>query len=165
MIFIGQFAKIVEYKNNIIFKLITNENLLKALVINEENYLEQNLPENFQPTSLIYSQIFPYQYTIDIEELPKTYITMSFGNYKYINNCFKNGILTFFIFSHKTLISKSNYGLRTDYILDQVDSMFNKKKDVGDFSLELYGGGDIKVNDDYFGSMISYRFIDFSNRL
>lgn len=157
----GSFARLTEYKNNILIKLITNENLLKALVINEEDYLDQNLPENFQPTSLIYERIYPYQYTINIEDEMKTYITISFGNYKYINNCFKSGILTFFVFTHKTLISKSNYGLRTDLIIDYIDSMFNQKKDVGDFSLELYGGGDIKVSDDYFGSMISYKFCDF----
>jgi len=161
---LGQFSSLTDYKNNIIYKLITNENLLKALVINSKDFLNYNLPNDFIPSSLIYSQIFPYQYTINIQDNPLNYITMSFGNYKYINNSFKSGLLNIYIFSHSSLI-ETEYGLRYDYMLDQIDSMFNKKKDVGDFSLELYSGGDFKINDDYFGCVISYKFIDFSNRL
>jgi len=157
---LGNFTRLTEYKNNILYKLITNTDLVKALVINTESFLNDNLPNNFDPTTLIYSQIFPYQYTINIEDLPKSYITMSFGNYKYINNSFKSGVFTLFVFSHKSLM-KTNNGLRTDFIFDQIDTMYNKKKDVGDFSLELYSGGDFKVNDDYFGCVISYKFIDF----
>ena len=156
----GQFAQLTEYKNNILYKLITNENLLKALVINSEDFLNHNLPNDFNTASLIHSQIFPYQYSIDIQDTPLSYITMSFGNYKYINNSFKSGLLNIYIFSHTSLI-KTDYGLRYDYILDQIDSMFNKKKDVGSFNLELNTGGDFKVNDDYFGCVISYKFIDF----
>jgi len=155
----GQFAQLTNYKNNIIYKLISNENLLKALVINPEDFLNHNLPSGFNPASLIHSQIFPYQYAIDIQDTPLSYITMSFGNYKYINNSFKSGLLNIYIFSHTSLI-KTDYGLRYDYILDQIDSMFNKKK-VGSFNLELNTGGDFKVNDDYFGCVVSYKFIDF----
>lgn len=155
----GQFEKLSEYKNNILYKLITNENLVKALVCNDEDFLNYDL-SGFNPTTLIYNQIFPYQYTNNTEDTLKTFITMSFGNYKYINNSFKSGIFSIFIFSHKNLMKTDN-GLRTDYILNEVDDMFNKKKDVGNFSLELYGGGDFKVNNDYFGSFITYKFTDF----
>lgn len=156
----GRFAQLTKYKNNVLQELITNTNLVKALVNTEENFLNIDLPNGFFPPSIIYSQIFPYQFIADIEDTPKTYITMSFGNYKYINNLFKSGILTFFIYTHKELM-KSDYGQRTDYILDQVDSMFNKDSNVGVFSLELNGGGDFKANDNHFGSTISYKFTDF----
>lgn len=157
----GQFQKLTDYKNNIMYKLITNEKLVKALVINEEDFLDRDLPENFSPASIIYSQIYPYQYVSSIESEPKTFITMSFGNYRYVNNCFKSGVLNFYVFTHKSLISKSNYGLRTDFIIDEVDSMFNKSDSVGVFKLELNSGGDIKLDDEYFGSVISYKFTDF----
>ena len=153
------FAKLTDYKYNILLRLITNTDLVKALVFNEENFLNHDLGE-FNPISLIYSQIFPYQYTINIADEMKTYITMSFGNYKYINNVLKNGLFSLYIFTHKQLM-KTDSGLRTDLILDYVDSMFNQKRGVGSFSLELYSGGDFRVNDDYFGSVISYKFTDF----
>ena len=56
----GNFTRLTEYKNNILYKLITNTDLVKALVINTESFLNDNLPNNFDPTTLIYSQIFPY---------------------------------------------------------------------------------------------------------
>jgi len=155
----GQFAKLSEYKYNVLLKLITNNDLVKALIFNEEDFLNHNLG-SFDSISLIYSQIFPYQYTMNIVDEMKTYITMSFGNYKYVNNVLKSGIFSLYIFTHKQLMKTDN-GLRTDYILDQIDTMFNKKRGVGSFSLELYSGGDFKVNDDYFGSVISYKFTDF----
>jgi hypothetical protein len=154
------FAKLSDYKYNVLYKLITNENLIKALVSTDEDFLNYDLT-SFNPTTLIYSQIFPYQYTNNIEDAPKTYITMSFGNYKYVNNAFKSGIFSVFIFTHKSLM-KTDSGLRTDYILNEVDSMFNKSNnDVGVYTLEIYSGGDFKVNDDYFGSFVSYKFTDF----
>lgn len=161
----GQFDKIAKYKNNIMLKLTTDTNLIKALVINDEDFLRKELPSEFNPSSLIYNQIFPYQHMIenDAEEL-KTYICVSFGDYRYINNVFKSGKLTFFIFTYKTLM-QTDIGSRTDYILDQIDSMFNNKEnsDIGSFTLELNNGGDFNANKNYLGSMVSYKFIDFQN--
>lgn len=157
----SHFLELTQYKNNIAYKLITNEDLVKALVNNTRDFLNQPLPNNFDSTSLIYTQIFPWRVNPSIETTPKSYITMSFGNFKYINNCFKSGIVTFYIFMHKSLIP-TDVGLRYDYILSEIDALFNKQYDVGVFGLELSnGGGDFQVNDDYFGAMMPYKFTDF----
>jgi len=156
----GQFEKLTEYKNKILRNIISNENLVKSLIDNRKDYLNYNLPDGFDSTSLIYSQVFPYQHTLNAEKEMKTYITMSFGKYNYVNNVFKSGILYFYIFTNKLLI-ETDYGLRTDYILDQIDTMFNKNSDVGVFNLEIDSGGDFRINEDYLGTMISYKFYDF----
>ena len=156
----SHFQELTEYKNNIMFKLITNENLLKALVNNNKDFINQSLPENFSPSNLIYSNIYPYRHVPSITTDPKTFITMSFTNFDYRNNEFKSGVLSFFIITHSTLAS-TDYGLRYDYILSQIDQMFNKQYGVGAFRLNLVNGGDLQVNEEYFGSMISYKFVDF----
>ncbi len=158
----SHFLELTQYKNNIAYKLIANEDLVKALVNNTSDFLNQSLPNNYDPTSLIYTQIFPWRVNPSTETIPKSYITMSFGNFKYINNCFKSGIVTFYIFMHKSLIP-TDVGLRYDYILSEVDLLFNKNSEnVGAFNFELSnGGGDFQVNDDYFGTMMPYRFVDF----
>lgn len=153
------FQRLNEYKNNILYKLITNDNLVKALICNDENFLDYD-SSNFNPATLIYSQIFPYQYSFDINIEPQSFITMSFGNYSYVNNCFKSGIFSIYVITHNSLL-KTSYGLRTDYILNEVDNMFNQTKEFGDFKSDLYSSGDIKVSDEYFGCMISYKFYDF----
>jgi hypothetical protein len=85
---------------------------------------------------------------------------MMFGNYKYIDNVFKSGNVSFYIMCHNSLLD-TDYGLRHDYILDQIDSMFNQQYDVGNFNLILDGGGDLPVNENYYGATISYKFTDF----
>lgn len=148
------------YKNNIALKIISNNNLVKALIINDSRFLDQSLPKNFEISSLLYSQIFPYAFVPDINTEPQTFITMSFDNFRYINNKFKSGIVTFYVFTYKSLIP-TDFGLRYDYILHQIDQMFNKKYEVGAFNLVINGGGDFHANENYYGSTASYKFTDF----
>lgn len=156
----GHFEELIKYKNNIALKIISNNNLIKALVNNTSDFLNQPLPSGFDSTSLIYTQIFPYKFIPGINTEPTTFITMSFGNFDYRNNEFKSGIVYFYIITHQSLIS-TDYGLRYDYILNQIDLMFNKQYEIGSFNLELNNGGDFQIDENYFGSMISYKFIDF----
>lgn len=156
----SHFIELNNYKKNIMFKLLTNENLVKALINNNSDFINQSLPEDFQPPSLIYSHIYPYRYIPNIETEPKNFITLSFGNYRYSNNVFKSGIVTFHISCHTSML-QTDYGLRYDYILNQIDELFNNKNDIGSFNLILESGGDLIINDNYFGCLISYKFYDF----
>lgn len=156
----GQFAQLTEYKNNIGLKLITNGNLVKALVNTDNDFLNQSLPNNFNPLSLIKTQIYPYRFIPSITTKAKSFITMMFSNYHYVNNVFKSGNITFYIMCHTSLLD-TDYGLRHDYMLDQIDTMFNQKNDVGSFNLLLDSGGDLPVNENYYGATISYKFTDF----
>jgi hypothetical protein len=157
---LAHFEELSQYKNNIAYKLITNANLVKALANTNKDFINQSLPIGFEETSLLYTQIFPYKFIPSINTEAKTFITMSFGNYNYINNEFKYGTVYFYIISHSSLI-QTDYGLRYDYILNQIDLMFNKQYEIGAFNLELNNGGDLPVNENYFGSVISYKFTDF----
>jgi len=160
---LSHFSEITKYKNNIALKLITNEKIIKALINNTRDFLKPPLPKNFDPTSLIYTQIFPWKTIPSISSEVKSYITMSFGDYRYLNNVFKSGKIYFYIFMHRTLIP-TDYGLRYDYILSEIDSMFNKSNDsnMGAFRFQLSnGGGDFQINNDYFGIVMPYTFVDF----
>ena len=157
----GQFDQLTTYKNNIGIKLIENNNLVKALINNNSDFLNQSLPDGFKPIDLLYNRIYPYVFIPKVETEPKNFITMSFGKYNYVNNVFKSGALSFYIICHFSLL-KTDYGVRYDYILSQIDSMFNKESNVGIFELTIVSGGDLPIiNENYFGSMISYKFSDF----
>ncbi len=148
------------YKNNIAAEVLSSDNIIKALVINEEDFLKKPLPQNFKSRNLLYQQVFPYAYVPNIETKARTYITMSFGDFRYINNVFKSGIVTFFIFTHISLVP-TMYGLRYDYISHQIDKIFNKNYGVGAFTLEINSSGDLNVSESYFGSTLSYKFTSF----
>lgn len=138
--------------------LLTNEKIVKAIVNNNANFLDTPLPNN--PITLLYDNIYPYKHTFNTIEEVKTFITMDFGEYKYINNKFQSGLVTFYTFSHKSII-RTDYGLRYDFILKEINNLFNKQHSIGAFNLTLVGGGDFQVNHDYFGALVTYRFTDF----
>lgn len=151
------FDKLTDYKQNIIMRIISSENLVKAIGNNYRDFLDQPLPD---PYGLIYSNIYPYRHVPTINTEPKTFLTMSFTNFDYRNNEFKSGVLSFYIITHQSLMS-TDYGLRSDYILGEIDKLFNRQSGVGAFKLNLLSGGDLQVNDQYFGAMVSYKFHDF----
>ena len=157
----SNFSELSTYKSNIIMNIISSTNLVKAIYNTDADFISQSLPVNFDASSLVYSSLFPYQYVPSVTTEAKTFVTMGFNNFKYINNIFKSGILTFYILVHHSLMS-TDYHLRTDYILNQIDLLFNKKSDVGFFNLELYSGGDFIVNENYYGMSVSYKFTDFN---
>ncbi len=154
----GIFAKLTDYKNNIAMNLLTNEKIIKAIVSNDSNFLDNPLPDNI--VALLYNNIFPYKHTFDMIDEVKTFITMDFGEYKYVNNKFQSGLVTFYTFSHKSII-RTDYGLRYDFILNEINNLFNKEYGIGAFNLTLVTGGDFQVNHDYFGSSAKYKFTDF----
>lgn len=156
----SNFSELSTYKNNIMMNIISSTNLIKAIYNTDDDFINQSFPIGFDATNLVYTQLFPYQYIIGVATEAKTFVTMRFGDFKYVNNVFKSGILTFYILAHHSLMS-SDYGLRTDYILNQIDLIFNKHSDVGLFNLELYSGGDFIANENYYGMSVSYKFYDF----
>jgi len=152
---------LTDYKNNIALKIISNNSLIKALMINEVDFLNHDIPDDFDPIDLLHEKVYPYRFIPEVLSSPESYITMSFGDFKYIDNEFKSGKITFFIFSHKSLL-RTHWGLRYDFMSYQIDKMFNKKYGIGDFNLVMAnGGGDLVISDNYYGSVMPYEFTEF----
>lgn len=150
--------KLPDYKNHIAMHLLTNEKIVKAVALNNSNFLDSPLPNNI--VTLLYNNIYPYKHTFNMIDEVKTFITMDFGKYEYVNNKFQSGLVTFYTFSHKSII-RTDYGLRYDFILKEINNLFNKQHGIGAFNLTLITGGDFQVNHDYFGASITYKFTDF----
>jgi hypothetical protein len=154
----SRFSELSEYKSKFLREIILNDNIAKALVNNQSNFLDYEVED---PFSLIYSQVFPYQKIPTVTTDQKTYITMTFGGYRLINTTFKSGFITFYVFTHNEL-QRTDYGvLRTDYILNQIDTIFNEYN-VGVGTLNFYAMDDIPINDTYIGAVIKYKVVDFN---
>lgn len=154
-----RFKELSEYKNNILIKLITNENLIKALTNNTPDFLDQPLIPDV--TTTIYSEIWPYRYVPNISDSAKVYLTMAFTNYKKLGNQYKSGNIYFYVFCHKSLV-RTDYGcLRYDYIAEELDTMFSEERGYGLGKLEFASMDDILIGDNYVGVVISYRIVEF----
>ena len=157
----SRFSELGSYKNVIISKLISNTNLVKAIAHNEPNFLDVSLPP-IVPTSLIYKNIFPYAYVPDVEVEVKTYITIMFNNFTLEKSFYKVGNIGFYVFSHFSILPTDYNVTRTDYILNQIDILFNKTHDLGIGGAQFSRMNDIKVDKYHFGSFIEYKDFSFN---
>lgn len=147
------------YKESILFKIIESDNIVQALTNNKSNFLDERI--DIDPTSLIYTYIFPYRKSIKTLTEPQSLITMRFANFKPIGNKFRNGDIYFYIICHNSLIA-TDYGLRYDFIFDKLDKLFTNSRDIGIGKLELYDVSDLDIDENYMGSVCVFHVTDFA---
>jgi len=141
-------------------KLITNNNIVKCLVNNESNFLDVPLPNNFDVSTLIYSQISPWRFVPTAQTEANTFITMKFG-YRPNGITYKNGSIYFYIITHNSLL-RTDYGsIRYDMLLGYIDEVFNSSRDLGLGKLPFYEMDEFIVNENYSGVYICYKSTEF----
>lgn len=146
------------YKESILFKIIESDDIVQSLTNNKPNFLDERI--DIDPTSLIYTYIFPYRKSIKTLTEPQSLITMRFANFKPIGNKFRNGDIYFYIICHNSLVA-TDYGLRYDFIFDKLDKLFTNSRDIGIGKLELYDVSDLDIDENYMGSVCVFHVTDF----
>lgn len=149
-----------DYKNKIISAMISNDNLIKAISNNSEDFLDQPIVSDV--TSTIYKNIFPYKYIPTTQTQASTYITMSFNNFSSRGREFKVGNIYFYVICHNSLLRTSYGCLRYDYIANQLDEIFNNNENIsiGDFQFDSMS--DLQVNENYMGCWLCYKAMSFN---
>lgn len=155
----SRFKEIPKYKNEILMKLVSSENIVRAISNQHENFLDHPV-EN--PYGLIYDKIFPYNRVPNVDDSRNVYITTKYGGYKIKNRVIKSGYITFLIYTHVDLM-RTDYGtLRNDYLLSEIDELFNESTDFGIGRLTFDGADEFSVNEKYMGLWIRYKVVDFN---
>lgn len=155
----SRFSEIPVYKNNIISKILEDDNLIKALTNITKDFIDQPLISD--KNSIIYSNLYPYRYVPETTTDPKVYITMAFTNYRLYGTQFKSGNIYFYALCHKSLM-QTDYGCnRCEYIVNKIDSLFQDERGYGLGKLEFNSMNDISVNDEYVGIELGYKLVDF----
>jgi len=155
----ARLAEVTTYKNTILSNLIQNEDIVKALYSKEPNFLDSSTPVDAK--SLLFTNIFPYAYIPNSQETQEAYITVLFKFRRY-NNAIKVGRVCFYVFAHKDLLKTDYPWLRTDYIINKIEEMFNRSRDLGIGKLEFREMEDVKVSDYHSGSYIIYEDMSFN---
>ena len=156
----GRFSELGANKTAILMKLISNQDIVKCLLNNEMDFLDVQLPIDFDVISLIHSQIFPYRFIPTIATEAKSFITMKF-NYKPNGRTFKNGSVWFYIIVHNSLLRTSYGTLRYDFLVNKIDEDFNSCEELGFDKLEFYDMDEFVVNENYSGIYIAYKLREF----
>lgn len=145
--------------------IINNQDILKALVVDQENFLEStptdeqsNLLNN--PSLLIRTQIFPYRKVTEKKNKDKVFLTMEFMDFEKKDNKSRNyqrGMITFYVLVPNAL-EPTDLGSRYDYIVEKLEEIFFENG-IGKF--EFYRSGDITIDEDYMGAYLTFEITDF----
>lgn len=154
---------LTELKNKVIRKITDDEEIIRALVIDSEDFLTATpTDEQFDliqnPEKLIRKQIMPYMRITIATNEAKPYITTSWMGFRKIGKLLKNGTVYFYII-HPITLEKTDYGIRYDFIADKLDSILGNVNGIGEF--EFNERSDIPVDSKHLGHCISFRIIDF----
>ena len=149
-------------RNKIFAQLLQSENIIKSLVVESKNFLDVELNEEQQkyinnPRLLIRKQLYPYKRIFDTTTEKKTIISMQLSDFYKQGKNYRNGLVTFYMLTPIEL-ENTNYGMRYDYIGDELETLFEKTT-IGEFN--FHSRGDIDVGDRYIGQYISFRIVNF----
>ncbi|WP_336744513.1 hypothetical protein [Paenibacillus sp. y28] len=153
-------AELTDYKNKIINRMVGSEQLCKALFYTEPDFL--NKPAVEDPSGLIYQGIYSYRFVPKIDQQPRTYITVTLKKFQPVKQTFKSGLIYFHVFTHTDLLPVAQGGTRVDYMLNQIDELFNQQRGIGIGKLEFYVMNDFVLNELYTGSYLVYKTVDFN---
>lgn len=153
-------SEISDYKNTIIERLLSDQELCKALYYQTPDFLEQ--PDIEDASELIYNNIYPHRFIPTIDQTMWTYVTMALGDFRLIKRSFKVGTIAINVFTHRTTF-KTDYGCtRVDYIVNKIDEMMNEQRGTGVGKLEFDYLKEYVVNENFQGYCIAYRSVDFN---
>lgn len=111
---------------------------------------------------MINKNIFPRKRKIDFSDTQDIYITLHFSNFRKINNSFKSGRVTFYIFCHQDKLNIDSLGDRLDYLVSKVDELFNQSSYMGIGKLEFSSMDESEIDKNHPANIISYKVIDFN---
>lgn len=146
-----------ELKTKVLNKIINDIELVKAIIINNESFLDITpTPEQNAilqaPESLIRTQVMPYKNITNETNKDMTYITSGWLNFKKERGMYKSGIVYFYIIVPNQY-EKTDQGIRYDFIADKLDSILSNQNNIGEFQFDERGN--ISIDTEYLGHFLS----------
>lgn len=142
------------YKNKLMEDLITNKEIVKLL--DDECKVSDN------PFSLIYTQIYPFEYIPDTVDVGKTFICCDVDIQKSMSKTFLVPYLYIWVFSHKSKLRLPEGGVRTDKICSEIAKSINGSRYYGLGELNLYSVKRFAPIDDYQGKVLTFQTQEFN---
>lgn len=148
--------ELFDYKNQLMDDLLTNEQIVSLLSDDGHTYT--------QPESLMYTQVFPYEYVPNVTEHGTTFICCEVDIKEVINKTFLVPALYIWVFTHKSKVRLSTGGVRTDKLSSIITNAINGSRMYGLGELSLQSVKRFSPITDYQGRVLTFYAKDF-NRL
>lgn len=150
-----QLQEFFDYKNKLVEDLVTDETLVSLL--NEDISMED-------AKSLIYRQIFPYEYIPETVQDGATYILCDVDITSVSNKTFLSPVLYIWVFAHRSKLRLPEGGVRTDKICSRICELINGSRYYGLGELNLYSVKRFAPQTDYSGKLMTFYAKDFNRQ-
>lgn len=148
-----QLDELFDYKNQLMEDLLTHKDIV-ALI--DDNTELKNAK------TLVYKQVFPYEYIPETVEEGKTFICCDVDIQKTINQTFLLPTLYVWVFTHKSKLRLPEGGVRTDKLCSKIAGAINGSREYGLGELDLYSVKRFAPMTDFQGKMMTFYTKDFN---
>lgn len=143
------------YKNQLIEDIVTDTEIVK--LVNPNVDIEH-------ATSLIYTQIFPFEYLPETADEGKTFICSDVDITKVLDSTYYVPSLYVWVFTHKSAMRLEEGGVRVDEICSKICSKVNGSRLYGSTPLEIFSSKRFAPITDYQGKLITFTTSDFNRQ-
>lgn len=145
-----------DYKNQLVDDILTNESIVKLMSDDGETVSS--------PESLMYTQVFPYEFVPNVTEHGQTFICCEVDIKEVINKTFLVPSLYIWVFTHKSKVRLPGGGIRIDKLTSEITKIINGSRMYGLGELNLQSAKRFSPITDYQGRTLTFYARDF-NRL
>lgn len=148
--------ELFDYKNQLMDDMLTNEQIIRLLSDDGKTLTS--------PETLMYSQVFPYEYVPDVVEHGQTFVCCEVDIKDVVNKTFLVPVLYIWVFTHKSKVRLPGGGVRTDKLSSEITKIINGSRMYGLGELNLQSAKRFSPIGDYQGRILTFYTKDF-NRL
>lgn len=144
-----------DYKNKLMEDLITNKSIVSLI---------KDGTDVDNAASLIYTQVFPYEYVPETVQTGGTYICFDVDIQNVSNKTFLTPVLYVWVFAHKSNLRLPEGGVRTDKLCSEICEAINGSRYYGLGELSLYSVKRFAPMTDYQGKLMTFYAKEFNRQ-
>lgn len=149
-----QLDEFFDYKNRLMEDLLTSKQIVKLL--------SDDCKTIHKPDSLVYSQVFPYEYVPETVAHGHTFICCEVEIQRTSSKTFLTPALYVWVFTHKSKMRLPEGGIRTDKLCSEIAKTINGSRFYGLGELDLYSVKRFAPITDYQGKVMMFQAKDFN---
>ena len=149
-----QLDEFFDYKNRLMDDLLTSKRIITLL--------SDDCKTIRSPESLVYSQVFPYEYIPETVTHGHTFICCEVEIQRVSSKTYLTPALYVWVFTHKSKIRLPEGGVRTDKLCSEIAKAINGSRFYGLGELDLYSVKSFAPITDYQGKVMMFQATDFN---
>ena len=146
--------ELFDYKNQLMGDILMCPDIV--------NILTDGASDLQDPGSLVYKQVFPYEFVPETIDSAQTFICCDVDIQSVRGKMLLNPLIYIWIFTHKSKMQLDGGGIRTDRLASKITEVINGSRMYGLGELELASVRRFSPIDDYYGRVLVFEAIDFN---